>query len=99
MKATKLSVIEKKLQKLVEEKKVRKGTVVYEWVKCMRNKEVFRPVYSMGSTWKHSSLFDKTKELTNVLDLLGIEYIKGNDAPRSGRTGAFVKVTTKIHVC
>ena len=35
-------------------------------------------------------------ELTNVLNQLGIEFTKGNDAPRGGKTGAFVKITTKI---
>lgn len=57
---------------------------------------MFRPVYSQGSSWKHSTLVDKTMELKGVLDKLGIEYTEGNDAPKGGRTGKFIQVTTKI---
>lgn len=99
MKTTKLSVIEKKMQKLVDEKKIRKGSKVYQWIVRMKNGEIFRPVYSKGSSWKYSSLFDKRNELKNVLNKLGIEYIEGNDAPKGGQTGALIKVTTKIKNC
>ena len=62
----------------------------------IEGRKEFRPVYSQGSSWKHSSLFDRRAEFTKILDLLSIEYESGNDAPRGGKTGAFIKIITKI---
>ncbi len=88
---------EKNLAKLVADKKLNKTSVVYRWISEMLNGETFfRPVYSQGSTWNGSCLFDRQDDFTNVLNMLRISYETGNDAPRGGKTGAFVKIATKI---
>jgi hypothetical protein len=97
MKTLSKASAERKLAKLVSEKKLEKRSIVYGWVKeLIAGKKDFRPVYSQGSSWKHSSLVDKRKELTTILKAMGVEYKSGNDAPRGGRTGAFISITTKI---
>lgn len=91
------SSAEKKLSKLVAEKKVNKNSIVYGWInELIAGKKEFRPVYSQGSSWKYSSLFDRTVEFTSLLNLMGIEYRSGNDSPRGGKTGAFIIITTKV---
>jgi hypothetical protein len=88
---------EKKLAKLVTEKKLAKSSIVYGWINEMiAGKKEFRPVYSQGSSWKNSSLFDRRTELTTILKAMGVEYKSGNDAPRGGQTGAFITIITKI---
>lgn len=89
---------EKKLAKLVSEKKANKTSIVYGWVnEIIAGKKDFRPVYSQGSSWKHSSLFDRRIEFSTLLNMMKIEFTTGNDAPRGGQTGAFIKITTKIN--
>ena len=86
-----------KLAKLVEEKKIRKGSMVYGWInEVIEGKKEFRPVYSSGATWRFSALHDKSITFSIILGYMGIEYIKGNDAPRGGRTGLFIRIVTKI---
>jgi hypothetical protein len=97
MKTTLKTSAQKKLNKLVESKQISKTSIVYGWVNDLINGyKQFNTCYSQGKSWKHSSLVDKTKEFTNVLDKMGIEYIVGNDAPRGGRTGEFVKIITIV---
>lgn len=97
MKTTKTSTLAKRIEKLVATKELNKNSLVYGWVSNLQSNEVLRPVFSQGSTWKHSSLVDKSFELTSVLRKLGVEFTTGNDAARGGKTGYFVKITTKIN--
>lgn len=92
MKTTSKSALAKRIAKL----NISKNSLVYGWITNLETNQVLRPIFTQGTSWKHSSLVDKEFELTNVLNQLGIEFTKGNDAPRSGKTGAFVKITTKI---
>ena len=92
MKTTSKSALAKKIAKL----NISKNSLVYGWITTLETNQVLRPIFTQGSSWKYSSLVDKEFELTNVLNQLGIEFTKGNDAPRGGKTGAFVKITTKI---
>ncbi len=97
MKTTTSISVTKKLAKLTEQGIVRKNTIIYQWVNEMINgKTEFRPVYSQGSSWKNSTLFDRRNEFSALLTALKINYVSGNDAPKGGKTGAFVKITTKI---
>lgn len=97
MKTTTSTTLVKKIQKLVDAKKLNKNSLVYGWLNnLIEGQKEFRPVFTQGSSWKHSSLIDKTSEFESVLRLLKIEFTKGNDAPRGGKTGAFIKITTKI---
>lgn len=97
MKTTKKSQLEKKIEKLVSEKKLSKSNTIYTWLFYIVNgQKMFRPVYSTGSSWKHRSLHDRRVEFKTILNMLKIEYIEGNDAPKGGQTGAFISITTKI---
>ena len=97
MKTTSTTVLSKKIEKLVLAKELNKNTLVYGWICSLKSNEILRPVFTKGSTWKHSSLIDKTIELTTVLRKLNIDFSTGNDAPRGGKTGMFVKINTKIN--
>lgn len=97
MKTTTESVLAKKIEKLVATKELSKNSIVYSWLNAMtQGEKVFRPVYTQGSSWKHSSLIDKSNELTSVLKKLKIDYSTTNDAPRGGKTGFRLDVLTKI---
>ena len=97
MKTTTASVLAKKIEKLVATKELSKNSIVYYWLNAMtQGEKVFRPVYTQGSSWKHSSLIDKSNELTSVLKKLKIDYSTTNDAPRGGKTGFRLDVLTKI---
>jgi hypothetical protein len=97
MKTTKSSALTKRIDKLVASKQLRKGSILLQWLRLITEGEtVFRPVYSQGSTWKHSSLIDKRGELIEALQRLKLEYIASNDAPRGGQTGEKIQITTKI---
>jgi len=93
---TKTSLINK-LNKLTTDKILTKNSLVYIWLKNLTNKNnIIRPVFSQGSTWKHSTLIDKSDELINILRRLKISYSSGNDAPRKGKTGYYIEINTKI---
>jgi len=96
MKTTKQTVLAKKIEKLVELKELSKNSLVYKWVSNMKSKEEFRPVFTQGSTWKHSSLIDKTHELETILTKLNISFSTTNDAPKGGKTGIRIDILTKI---
>lgn len=96
MKTTTSTTLAKRIEKLVASKELSKNSLVYGWVSNLQSNEVLRPIFSQGSTWKYSSLIDKSYELEIVLRKLGIEFATGNYATRGGKTGHFVKITTKI---
>lgn len=97
MKTTKSTALAKRIEKLVATKELKKNSLVYGWVSNLASNEILRPVFSQGGTWRYSSLIDKSEELVLVLRKLGLDFVTGNDAPRGGATGYFVKVTTKIN--
>lgn len=96
MKTTSTTALNKRIEKLVKAKELSKTSLVYGWISDLKTDEILRPIFSQGSTWKYSSLVDKSTELTTVLKKLGIEFKIGNGAPRGGQTGYFVKIVTKI---
>lgn len=97
MKTTKNTVLAKKIEKLVSTKDLNRNSLVYSWVcEIFNGSKEFRPVYTQGSNWKHSSLVDKTNELTEILKKLNISFAVSNDAPRCGKTGVKVEILTKI---
>lgn len=95
MKTTSKTVLLSKIAKLETPKK---GSIARDWlIEIANGKKTIRPVYSQGSSWKHSSLHDRRYEIETPLKKLGIEYQTGNDAPMGGKTGAFLRITTKIY--
>jgi hypothetical protein len=85
------------LLKRIEKLDLRKNTLVYGMINNLATNDMLRPVFSQGHTWKHSSLVDKSIELISVLTLLKLKFEIGNDAPRGGQTGYFVKIITKLN--
>jgi len=97
MKTTKNTVLAKKINKLIAKKELRKGTIVMGWInEILSGEKEFRPVFSQGSNWKSSSLVDKTNELQSALRMLGLNFTTTNDAPRGGKTGVRIDLTTKV---
>ena len=83
MKTTKNTVLSKKIEKLVNNKELNRNSLVYGWVNgILTGKTEFRPVFTQGSSWKHSSLIDKTWELELILKKLNLTFSKSNDASR-----------------
>lgn len=44
---------------------------------------------------RHLNLEDKTKNYTDMLKALDIDYTTGNDAPRCGAEGFYIELTAK----
>ena len=97
MKTTKQTVLAKKVQKLVEAKTITKNSLVYKWIsEIIDGKKEFRPIFTQGSTWKNSSLVDKSVEFETVLRNLNIDFSISNDSPRGGKTGYRFDINTKV---
>ena len=93
----KTTTLAKKIEKLVLAKELNKTSLVYGWVnQIVKGETEFRPVFNQGSSWKHSSLVDKTTELETVLRKLGLSFSTSNDAPRGGKTGVRIDILTKV---
>ena len=83
-----------------------KNTIAYKVVTDVINKtnnscrifweNLIRPVRTSGSG-RFTTTLDYTRDVENLLDLIGVKYISGNDAPRGGATGNFIKIITKIN--
>jgi hypothetical protein len=58
---------------------------------------LIRPCYVSGSG-RFASNQDHTLEVKYILDMLKIKYEFGNDAPRGGLTGNYIKILTKLEV-
>lgn len=56
---------------------------------------VIRPCYTSGSG-RFTSNMNHTSEVARILDLIGVKYTQGNDSPRGGECGAWIKILTKI---
>lgn len=54
--------------------------------------KVMRPIYWCD---RGRSLHDSHENLEHGLAVLGVDYTTGNDAPRGGMNGYFVKLTAK----
>lgn len=56
---------------------------------------LIRPCYTSGSG-RFTSNQNHTCEVKRILDLLKVKYESGNDAPRGGETGNWIKIITKL---
>lgn len=58
--------------------------------------KVLRPTYwRTSSGFKHLSLSDSSSDIKEGLKLLKVDYEEGNDAPRGGISGNYIKLTKK----
>ena len=55
MKTTSKSALAKRIAKL----NISKNSLVYGWITTLETNQVLRPIFTQGSSWKHSSLVDK----------------------------------------
>ena len=97
MKTTSSSVLAKKIEVLVTARVICRRSFVYECLADLKSNDILRPVFTTGITWNYSTLHDKSKELITILKLLNIDFTIGNDAPKGGKTGYFIKILTKIN--
>lgn len=73
-----------------------KSSFAYKTAKSVINGErVIRPCHTSGSG-RFTTNLDYTSDVMQILSLLGVKYEIGNDSPRGGKTGNFIKITTKI---
>ena len=97
MKTTNKTSLVKRIEKLIVSKELKKNSLVYGWVNQILNGETeFRPVFTQGSSYKYSSLVDKTLEFETILRKLKLSFSTSNDAPRGGKTGVRIDVLTKV---
>lgn len=70
-------------------------SIYSEVIYLLQNPErTLRPV-SWSRSGGHMNLRDNSFNLTHGLNLIGIDFETGNDAPRGGREGYFVRLTKK----
>ena len=96
------STLQKRLDARFTESKSRKE---YQIVKDLINgtnnthaiedNNLIRPCYATGSG-RWTSVQNQTGYIISILNLLGLKYVTGNDAPRGGQLGNFIKITTKL---
>jgi hypothetical protein len=97
MKSTTSRVIASKIEKLVADKHLNRNSTIFDWLMLVSlGAKHLRPVNSTGGSWKYSSLSDRTVEITSALKSLGVEFTLSNDAPKGGKTGALITITTKV---
>lgn len=71
------------------------GERTYTTMGYVDDKKLIRPCYAAGrGSFIHN--VDHTFEVCALLDRLGVKYEKGNDAPRGGLTGNYIRIITKI---
>lgn len=56
---------------------------------------ILRPTQWRTPHGRHWSLFDKSSDIKEGLKILKVDYEEGNDAPRGGITGNYIKLTKK----
>ena len=61
----------------------------------MINGNVIRPCYCICDG-RYTKYADHTEAICTTLDRFGIEYTVGNDAPRGGKKGNYIKLITQI---
>ena len=76
-----------------------KGSKAYKFAKeLLTTGNIIRPCYNLGSG-RFGSTQDHTNATIQVLKTAGLitflDFTYGNDAPRGGLTGSFIRLTTK----
>lgn len=74
-----------------------KSSFAYKSAQSVINGErEIRTCHTSGSG-RFTSNLDYTSDVVELFNLLGLKFEQGNDSPRGGKTGNFVRVTTKIN--
>lgn len=80
-----------------------RGSKAYQIVKALINGEhifgirgnMIRPCHTSG-TGHFCTNLDYTEGVKNLLNKIGVKYVAGNDSPRGGKPGNYIKIITKI---
>ena len=96
----KAKTLQKRLDRYKGAKNSKKVQIIKDLINgtnrsCMINGSTIRPCHTSGRGGFCSNL-DYTKEIEDLLQLLGLKFKSGNDAPRGGLTGNFIFIITKI---
>ena len=59
--------------------------------------QVIRPVIISGSG-KYTNYVDYSRDIGDLLNLIGVRFKNGNDAPRGGKTGNYIEIKTSIRL-
>lgn len=89
----KAATILKRLEKLASEKRVNKTSSAYKLIVsvCQTGNAVIRPCWTSGKG-RYCSNLDYTADTRCLLEMLRVGYEFGNDAPRGGLTGNYIKI-------
>lgn len=89
----KTTTIIKRLAKLASEKRVNKTSAAYKLIvaACNKGDAMMRPCWTSGSG-RFCKNMDYTADTCLLLDILRVQYERGNDAPRGGLTGNFIRI-------
>lgn len=69
--------------------KIRKGSYKYEiTLEIVKGQRMYTVLSGTKWGWK-----DYMDEVVLILNILGVNYLIGNDAPRGGKRGTFVEVS------
>lgn len=89
------------LSKRLEKLNLNKKSLVYKWLNeivatgCKTGYRI-NCVFTQGSSWKYSSLIDKTFDLSTTLQVLKLKFEIRNDSPRGGKTGCHIIIMQNI---
>lgn len=86
----KKETIQRKLAKCSVSKFTASYRLIAEWLNAEGN-NVIRPCWTSGRG-RFTTNLDYTQQLANLLTLLKVRYIVGNDAPRGGKYGNYIKI-------
>lgn len=86
----KKTTIENRLAKSNVSKSCSAYSLMKEWLAADGNK-VIRPCWTSGRG-RFTQNRDYTDQLCSLLDSMKVRYQRGNDAPRGGKTGNYVKL-------
>lgn len=89
----KVTTITKRLAALVAAKKVQKNSSAYRLIieACETGRALVRPCWTSGRG-RYCSNLDYTADVCRLLDALRVQYVRGNDAPRGGLPGNFIRI-------
>ena len=71
--------------------KIKKGMCAYEMVQDLLNNGKTYTIHTSGRG-RNTQYRDYTNDLCTALNFAGVPYEEGNDAPRGGAYGKFIKI-------
>ena len=86
----KKETIKKRLEKMNVNKNTSAFRLLSEWLNASDN-VIIRPCWTSGRR-RFCTNLDYTGQLESLLTSLKVRYISGNDAPRGGKCGNFIKI-------